>query len=313
MLYAVIADVHGNYPALQAVLEDAHRAGADRFLLTGDYITDLPYTRAVYEALLRLPGAVIVSGNREAYMRSLNPALRGREQFGALFCVQEELGEEGCRWALSLPESTRITTPDGQKTLYMEHMCRELYGGDLHCEGTFSPGTLRHLYPDRGATRAEVTAFVQPFFHNMQALRARAQADVIIHAHNHMQYAVEADGVLYVNPGSCGLPADHAAGAPYTLLRYEDGAFTVIERRVPYDMRQTAQALRASGMYRAAATWCEVVIQLLLTARDYNHEFFAFLKEEQEKPRPETDAEHNAALRRAFARMQALIAQEKGT
>ena len=33
MLYAVIADIHGNYPALRAVLEDAREAGAQQYLL----------------------------------------------------------------------------------------------------------------------------------------------------------------------------------------------------------------------------------------------------------------------------------------
>lgn len=311
MLYAVIADIHGNAPALRAALEDAHKSGAEQFILAGDYITDLHYTREVYRMLRALPNAVIIAGNRERYMRSLDPALRGREQFGGLFCVHEALGEEGRAWIESLPETAKITTPDGQKTLYAEHMCPELYGGARHCEGEFSPAALRRRYPRRRASREEVNAFVQPFFRDTQALRRRAQADVVIHGHNHMQYSAEADGVLYVNPGACGLPADHVPGAPYTLLRYEKGVFTVTERRVSYDVAQTARELRASAQYRAAGAWCESVISMLLTARDYTRELFDFLREEQEKAAPATDEAHNAALRRAVARMQALLDAEK--
>ena len=35
MLYAVIGDIHGNYPALQAVLEDAQKAGAEQYFFFG--------------------------------------------------------------------------------------------------------------------------------------------------------------------------------------------------------------------------------------------------------------------------------------
>ena len=48
MRYAVIADAHGNYPALQAVLQDAKKAGAEQFLLLGDYMTDFPFTPSLF-------------------------------------------------------------------------------------------------------------------------------------------------------------------------------------------------------------------------------------------------------------------------
>ena len=37
MKYAVISDIHGNLPALEAVMEDAARKGAGRYLFAGDY------------------------------------------------------------------------------------------------------------------------------------------------------------------------------------------------------------------------------------------------------------------------------------
>ena len=43
MKYAVIADVHGNYPALRAVLDDAERRGISRYLFAGDYCISNPY------------------------------------------------------------------------------------------------------------------------------------------------------------------------------------------------------------------------------------------------------------------------------
>ena len=93
MLYAVIADIHGNYPALRAVLEDAREAGAQQYLLLGDFLTDWPFTREVLETLASLENAVFVSGNREWYLDTLHPAHRHREQFAALFLTREAMGE----------------------------------------------------------------------------------------------------------------------------------------------------------------------------------------------------------------------------
>ena len=50
MIYAVISDIHGNYPALKAVTYDAKAKGAEAFLLLGDYIRDTPTLNEVVAA-----------------------------------------------------------------------------------------------------------------------------------------------------------------------------------------------------------------------------------------------------------------------
>ncbi len=306
-MYAVIADVHGNYPALKAVLDDAKRAGAEQYLLAGDYITDFPYTREIFEALRDLPGAVLVSGNREWYMGHLDPAQRRLEQFSSLFLTEEVLGKDGLAWVRALPRSVTLKTPDGGKTMLLEHVCEEI-NGRLHADpGTWklSSGTLNQAFPDRAATRREVTEFARGFFEGNPALSDlwdRSGADVVLHGHSHLQYALEADGVLYLNPGSCGSPCDQRPGAPYTLLRYENGRFAVEERRVEYDIERAVEEYRRSETYRQAPSWSEMVIHAVETGRDFTRVLFRFLEEEQEKSRPKTDAEHNEAFRRAFLR-----------
>lgn len=304
MVYAVIADIHGNYPALRAVLEDAKRAGAQQYLFVGDYITDLPYTREIYEMLREWKDAVFVSGNREWYMDSLDPALRRREQFVVLFLTRRALGEDGLKWVKGLPHSVKIRTPDGKKTIFMEHICDELYNGTQR-DGVpkLSPGPLASSFADRNASRGEVNAFAERAIRanmELESLKKRVDADIVIHGHTHMQYAVNVDAVTYINPGSCGMPLDHQTGAPYTLLRYEDGMFSVEERRVPYDMERTVEEWRNSPFYREADIWCDLGIWQVLTARDYNHLFFQILAEEQKKAQPGTVEEHNQVFRRAF-------------
>lgn len=122
MLYAIIADIHGNYPALQAVLEDAQKAGAEQYFFLGDYFTDFPFTREILETLTGLKHAIFVSGNREWYMAGLNPRRRHLEQYAALFLTREALGEKGLSWISNLPKSFRLFTPDGASSLFLEHV-----------------------------------------------------------------------------------------------------------------------------------------------------------------------------------------------
>lgn len=55
MKYAVIADIHGNMPALRAVLEDARQQGAQAWLLAGDYCVSAPWFNKVVSCIRSLP------------------------------------------------------------------------------------------------------------------------------------------------------------------------------------------------------------------------------------------------------------------
>lgn len=312
MLYAVIADIHGNYPALRAVLEDAREAGAQQYLLLGDFLTDWPFTREVLETLASLGNAVFVSGNREWYLDFLHPAHRHREQFAALFLTREAMGERALSWVRSLPKSTRLSTPDGVGSLFLEHIPPVGVGES----GGKSPasGELDERFPTRDASHQEVAQYVRESFlklpHLPEVLQ-RVNAPVYLHGHSHLQYAVEVGGTLFLNPGSCGLPLDHQPGAPYTLLRFESGRFQVEERRVPYDVEETIAAARNSPAYQQAAGWYQLNSWQLRTARDCNRVFFRFLQEEQQRSSPQTDQEHNLVFHKALALAQAACQQRK--
>lgn len=303
MLYAVIADIHGNYPALQAVLEDAQNVGVEQYLFLGDYFTDFPFTHEILETLIDLENAAFVSGNREWYMEALNPAQRYWEQYASLFLTREVLGEKGLSWISNLPKSIRLSTPDGSNTLFLEHV----YPVHTDLRGQKSPasGELDEQFPTRDATRQEVAQYVKESFWknpNLPEVLSRVNAQVYLHGHNHLQYAVEIGGILFLNPGSCGLPLDQQSGAPYTLLRYDSGSFSVEERRVPYDVENVVRNVMRFPKYREAAGWYQLISWQLRTARDHSRLFSRFLKEEQKHTCPRTDQENNQVFHRALSR-----------
>jgi len=68
MRIAIISDVHGNYPTLVKVIEDAVANTVDKFIFAGDYIFDLPFSNEVVRLLMKLENAHIIKGNKENYL-----------------------------------------------------------------------------------------------------------------------------------------------------------------------------------------------------------------------------------------------------
>ena len=66
-MLAVLYDIHGNLPALEAVLTDAQARGADRYLLGGDYASLGAWPVETLERLRKLPTVARLRGNWERW------------------------------------------------------------------------------------------------------------------------------------------------------------------------------------------------------------------------------------------------------
>ena len=83
MNIAVLSDIHGNYVALQAVIDYAINQGADTFVFLGDYVGELAYPQKTMEMLYSLREkykCFFIRGNKEDYWlkyraKSITPAL----------------------------------------------------------------------------------------------------------------------------------------------------------------------------------------------------------------------------------------------
>ena len=71
MKLAIISDIHGNLPALDAVLEDAKYNTIDIFLFVGDYCLSHPYPNECIQRIRCLDKKYIIQGNEEKYLENL--------------------------------------------------------------------------------------------------------------------------------------------------------------------------------------------------------------------------------------------------
>ena len=70
-MLAVLYDIHGNLVALEEVLGDAEAAGADRYLLGGDFASWSPWPLETIARLRGLPNTTWIRGNGERWLREL--------------------------------------------------------------------------------------------------------------------------------------------------------------------------------------------------------------------------------------------------
>jgi diadenosine tetraphosphatase ApaH/serine/threonine PP2A family protein phosphatase len=202
---ALLYDVHGNLHALEAVLTDAEAAGADRFLLGGDYALFGAWPGETVERLRGLE-ADWIRGNGERWTAS--PQDAPDEVQGAIAACREMLGPALVEELAGLPETlSRETT--------------------LYCHG--SPvSDVRSFLPEPAEDEPELLAGVE--------------ADRLVFGHTHLAFRrLAANGIELVNPGSVGMPMDGDHRAAYALV-HDDGR--VEHRRVAYDHEGSARAVR---------------------------------------------------------------------
>ncbi len=203
-MLALLYDVHGNLPALEAVLAEAEAAEADRFVLGGDYALFGAWPRETVERLRGLD-AQWIRGNGERWTAA--PEEAPDEVRGAIARCRELLGAQLVGELAGLPE-----------TLTEERV--------LYCHG--SPvSDVESFAPEPNDADAELLAGVK--------------AERLVFGHTHLAFRRVAAGIELVNPGSVGMPLDGDHRAAWALV-HDDGR--VEQRRSAYDHMASAAAVR---------------------------------------------------------------------
>lgn len=221
MRVAALFDIHGNLPALEAVLRDVRAVGADRIVVGGDVVPG-PMLRETLDILadVGLPVDAIL-GNGEAAVLAvaqrkdpgpMPDAAREAIRWSAQELRSADLGAIA-RW----PKTLRLRIPD--------------VGEVFFCHGT--PRHENEIF-----TKATPAGRLIPLFENLAA-------SVVVCGHTHMPFARRIGNVRVLNAGSVGMPfggpgADWLLLGPGLELRHTD-----------YDLRVAAARIRATSYPQA--------------------------------------------------------------
>jgi predicted phosphodiesterase len=206
---AVLSDVHGNLPALEAVLEDVALEEVDAVVCGGDVVGGA-FSAEVLDRLAALPDIRFVRGNGD------RTVLEGTDEFGVDWEKERNrLGEERLALIASWPLTAELELDGLGRTLF----CHAVPSAD---EPIFT-----RITPDD----------------DLVALLGDVEADVLVCGHTHVQFdRVLPTGLRVVNAGSVGMPYEGRQGAFWALLGRE-----VELRRTQYDVEAAARAIREAG------------------------------------------------------------------
>lgn len=230
--FAVIADIHGNARALEAVLADMDALGLTEAVNLGDHFSG-PLEAAATAKLLRERDFASIRGNHDRWLIETDPADMGPSDKAAF----DQLGSADLDWLASLPAS------------------RMVFGDVLLCHGTPKSDVtywLERVEPDgtiRSASLDEIESEARD-----------VAARLILCGHTHIPRLVRLrDGRSVLNPGSVGCPAydDDApfyhvmqTGTPnasYAIVEGSADAWRISFRSVPYASAEMADLARANG------------------------------------------------------------------
>lgn len=214
MRIAVLADIHGNLTALEAVLEDIEKQAPDQIWCGGDLGWLGPRASECIE-LVRDAGWPTVKGNTDVWITGDPQTIEDDKERAAAVEIAEAHGvsQDDARWLISLPV------------------------------GHAGPGSLLmvHGTPD--------SPFQAPFPSDPPAAFApyAGKAGLVVFGHVHVPFVRRLeDGTVVVNPGSVGLPLEGAL-ASYMVIDQHGPQWTIQHRQVGFDTDAVVEQAREFG------------------------------------------------------------------
>lgn len=232
MRLAVVSDIHGNLPALQAVDDEIRRAGVDQVVNLGDIASGPLWPRETVDWLMARDWPTI-RGNHERQLQGVRARMGASDAFAF-----DVLGDVHKAWLAALPAqrwlADDVRLVHGTPASDLHYLLETVTGGSL-------PGI-------RAATDDEV--------------RARLDAttpSLLLCGHTHVPRGVQCVATLVVNPGSVGLQAyddnrpfvhhveNASPHARWALVEQVAGGWRVELRLTAYDWHAAAQRAQANG------------------------------------------------------------------
>ena len=125
MKYAVISDIHGNKPALDAVLDDARQKGITEFIFAGDYCLSGPFPDECIGTLRKIENKTVIRGNEERYLENLIGKDQSKWTDGQMqisYWNYRNIKKNNLDYLLSIPHRADFTCNGGISTYFIMWM-----------------------------------------------------------------------------------------------------------------------------------------------------------------------------------------------
>jgi putative phosphoesterase len=232
---AVLADVHGNLPALDVVLEDAEQHEVDSVIVAGDLTGGAQDVRVIQR--LRSLDSWMIRGNREEYLLDFDG--HTGKHWAFLHCLYHRLDSDTLDFIATLPDQ-RVFAVNGAESIRVVHGSLQnsrdmlLPEHDSHTRQLFEQAGL--LSPSYNPPRQVIPTL------------DGIDENVLICGHTHIPWVREHEGKRALNPGSVGLPINGDPRAQYAVLSWQGGHWQAEHRALPYDVDKARAAFQENGL-----------------------------------------------------------------
>jgi len=237
---AIIADIHGNITALEAVLARVAELKIDQLLVAGDIVVGSPDSRACWERVKSL-GCAVLRGNHERYVFDLGTERARPEwstpQFGPVQYAEAQLGAANIRELAGLPTTLKL---EGAEELLFVH----------------------------GSARADSDViFPYTTQEDLAAMFAGTSERWIVRGHNHYAGVLLWGQRRVVTAGAVGLPLDGKPSAQFLVMeRKSGGEWEPQHHLVNYDVEKAVRRFRESGYLEQAGPMARLFMREVETA-----------------------------------------------
>ena len=250
MRLAILADVHGNLPALEAVLKDLERSQPDGIIVAGDFIGGPQPNETI--RLLREGQSWMIRGNSDdnllRYADGEAPdAWQASKQWALTRWAYCHLDIDNLEFLRLLPR---------QRVVDIENIpsIRVVHGSHRN--------PSESIFPDR-----------DPGI--LDAILSEVKEPVFVCGHTHRSWAFEQAGRVALNPGAVCGPLNGYVGAEYAMLSCENSRWQVELRRVPYDLERVSEAFHESGLLKEGGALARAFLQSIETGRNIAEDFLS--------------------------------------
>ena len=260
---ALLADIHGNLPALEAVIADMQPFQVDQVVVAGDTVNWGPFSRAALAAVMER-GWAIIRGNNALYALDWEtPRMPAHwRSFTLPAYLREQLGDAGMSTLACLPDTLSLRFPDAP-SLRIAHGI---------------PGDhWTAIFP--GSADDEVRAWLGDIVE-----------DTVVAAHSHIPMHRCVDRWQIFNPGSVGVPLDGDKRGGYMVIDGDNAGWRLVaHRRVAYDDAPLFAQFERDGFVERCGITASLVIEEFRQARLQVLPYINW-KAERHPDAPESDA-----------------------